>query len=384
MLKVLPLHPNMTEAPLITEPGAFQNLVARLSREATLALDTEASSFHRFHERIGLIQLSDRSNTWLVDPLALPDMGALGTVFGTEGTEIVIHDADYDLRLIKRMYGFRVRHIFDTLIAAELVNEPELGLASLMKKYFGIQLDKRFQKADWCKRPLTKEMQAYAAMDTRHLIALRDLLAGQLQTLGRMGWAEEEFALLTDVPFQAPENHSPGFLRIKGAKALRPAELAILRELHAWRDSVAARIDRAAFMVLGNEVMLALSRQPVTTPAELAHLKGIGASIMEKHAADILAAIDRGMAVPKEQWPRQERPKRFPRDPQLEERVKRMKTARDSMALEQDLRPGLIAANQLLLDIARAKPVDLEDLAAVPGMRKYQVREFGPRLLEVI
>lgn len=374
----------MTEAPLIADGGALQALMARLSGAACIALDTEASSFHRFHERIGLIQLSDRTHTWLVDPLALPDMGALGKLLGTEGNETVIHDADYDLRLLKRMYGFRVRHIFDTLIAAELVNEPELGLASLMKKHFGIQLDKRYQKADWTKRPLTPGMLEYAAMDTRHLIALRDLLAERLEQLGRMAWAEEEFGLLTEVPFQVHDDHTPGFLRIKGAKALRPKEMAILRELHAWRDSVAERIDRAPFMVLGNEVMLALSRQPVASAAELSTLKGIGPSIMEKHATDILAALDRGQAVPKEQWPRPERPKRLPRDPEFDERFKRLKAERDNLAVRFDLRPGIVAANQLLTDIARAKPADMQALKAVPGLRNYQAQEFGEALLAVV
>ncbi len=374
----------MTEAPLIADAGALQALMARLSGAACIALDTEASSFHRYHERIGLIQLSDRTHTWLVDPLALPDMGALGQLLGTEGNETVIHDADYDLRLLKRMYGFRVRHIFDTLIAAELVNEPELGLASLMKKYFGIQLDKRYQKADWTKRPLTQGMLDYAAMDTRHLIALRDLLAQRLHELGRMAWAEEEFGLLTEIPFQDHGHPEPGFLRIKGAKALRPKELAILRELHAWRNSVAERIDRAPFMVLGNEVMLTLSRQPVTSAAELGALKGIGPSLLAKHATDILAAIGRGMALPKDQWPRPERPKRLPRDSEFDDRFKRLKAERDNLALRYGLRPGIVAANQLLTDIARAKPTDPEALKAVPGVRNYQADEFGEALLAVV
>lgn len=374
----------MTEAPLIAEPAGFQDLMARLALEPCIALDTEASSFHRFHERIGLIQLSDRTDTWIVDPLALNEVGALGPVLGSERSEIVIHDADFDLRLLKRMYGFRVRHIFDTLIAAELVNEPELGLASLMKKHFGIQLDKRFQKADWCKRPLSKEMLAYAAMDTRNLIALRDVLAAELNAKGRWDWALEEFGLLTEVPFDAKEDHTPGFLKLKGAKALRPRELAVLKELHEWRTGVASGLDRAAFMVLGNDVMLTLAKEPVSSVAELAQVKGVGPTAMEKYGEAILEALQRGMATPKEQWPRLERPKRFPRDPQLEERVKRMKAVRDKMAAEQDLRPGIIAANQLLLDIARAKPTSLEALSAVPGMRKYQVREFGPGLLEVV
>ena len=374
----------MEEAPLIADPGPFQALMGKLAHVPCIALDTEASSFHRFHERIGLIQLSDRRETWLLDPLELNEVGTLGTILGSEESEIVIHDADFDLRLLKRMYGFRVRHIFDTLIAAELVNEPELGLASLMKKYFGIQLDKRFQKADWCKRPLTKDMLAYAAMDTRNLIALRDKLAEQLIAKGRWDWAQEEFGLLTEVPFDAKEDDTPGFLRLKGAKALRPRELAVLKELHEWRSGVASKIDRAAFMVLGNDVLLALSQEPVSHLSELAKVKGVGPSAMEKYGTDIIHAMQRGIASPKEQWPRIERPKRFPRDPELEERVKRLKAARDKLALAQDLRPGIIAANQLLLDIARAKPATAADLLAVPGLRNYQVREFGPALLSVM
>lgn len=374
----------MQHAPLITDQARFRDLMAHLAGETSLALDTEASSFHRFHERIGLIQLSNRKDTWLIDPLAVTDVGELGTLLGSESGETVIHDADYDLRLLKHMYGFRVRHIFDTLIAAELINEPELGLASLMLKYFDIKLDKRFQKADWCKRPLTQDMLDYAAMDTRHLIALRDEMTARLKAKGRWDWALEEFDLLTELPFQAKEDELPGFLRIKGAKALRPKELAILKELHAWRDQVAAKLDRAAFMVLGNDVLLSLAKAPVNNLAELAAMKGVGASAISKYGEAILAALHRGLATPKDQWPRLERPKRHPRDPQLEDRMKRLKAMRDKLAIDHELRPGIVAANHLLMDIALAKPATIGELLAIPPMRRYQAEVFGPELLGAI
>jgi ribonuclease D len=227
-------------------------------------------------------------------------------------------------------------------------------------------------------------MLAYAAMDTRHLIALRDVLAEQLEAKGRMAWAKEEFGLLTEVPFLAKEDATPAFLRIKGAKALKPKDLAVLRELHTWRDGVASQLDRAPFMVLGNDVLLGLAAGPVTEHAGLAQVKGIGPSAMDKYAADIISAMQRGIQAPKEQWPRLERPRRFPRDPGLDERMKRMKTVRDELALAFDLRPGIVAANQLLLDIARLRPGDAEALAAVPGMRRYQVEAFGEALLKVL
>lgn len=374
----------MQDAPLITETAAFKELMGRLAGESSVALDTEASSFHRFHERIGLIQLSNRQETWLLDPLALDNVKELGTLLGSERGETVIHDADFDLRLLKHMYGFRVRHIFDTLIAAELINEPELGLAALLKKYFGLQLDKRYQKADWCKRPLTPGMLSYAAMDTRYLIALRDELEAGLRAKGRWEWAVEEFSLLTEIPFQGKEDDPPGFLRIKGAKALKPKELAILKELYEWRNAVAAKIDRAPFMVLGNEVLINLAKEPVDSLPKLAALKGVGSTVVEKHGTEILQAVERGVRMPKELWPKVEKPKRRPRDPQLDERVKRLKAVRDALAKQYELRPGIVAANHLLMDVALAKPATVEELSSIPDMRRYQAREFGPGLLEVI
>ena len=108
----------------------------------------------------------------------------------------MFHDADYDLRLLDREYGFRATNLFDTRIAAQLLNEPGVGLAALLERYLGVRLDKRFQRADWSARPLSPGMLEYAAADTRHLPELRDILRGQLRERGRLTWAEEEFGLL--------------------------------------------------------------------------------------------------------------------------------------------------------------------------------------------
>ena len=189
---------------LITEPKALTKLTAHLAPTKVLALDTEASSFHRYKERVCLIQLSDRDHTWLVDPLLVENLDDLGKLLADPAMEIVIHDADYDLRILAKHHKIRVSNIFDTLVAAELVNEPEIGLAALLKKYKGLQIDKKFQKADWSKRPLPQDMLDYAAGDTSDLIELRDILKEELIAKGRWAWAEEEFALLTDMPFNAP------------------------------------------------------------------------------------------------------------------------------------------------------------------------------------
>lgn len=369
---------------LITDPEVLAGRVGELAPEAVLALDTEASSFHRYKESVCLVQLSTRERTYLVDPLALRDLAPLGKLLAQPAMEVVIHDADYDLRILARDHGIRVENVFDTLIAAELVNEPEIGLAALLRKYQGLEIDKKFQKADWSKRPLPKPMLDYAAGDTSHLIAVRDILETKLRALDRWEWAEEEFALLTDAPFNLPSNEEPAFLRMKGAKTLKPHQLAILREVHGWRDGVAEKMDRAPFMVVGNDVILILSTEPPKDARELATRKGMSERVMERFGKDILAAVERGLAVPKDEWPRVAKGKRWQRDDDYEDRFKRLKQMRDKLTTQHDLRPGIVAANQLLMDMARTLPGDLDALSTLPGIRRYQVKHFGAELLRAL
>jgi ribonuclease D len=353
-----------------------------LRRESVLAVDTEAASFHRHLNRIYLIQVSTRTETAIVDPLAVSQLGELGALLADPAIEVVFHDADYDLRLFDREYGFRVRSLFDTRIAAELLNEPGLSLAALLHRYLGVQVDKRLQRADWSKRPLSAEMLAYAGGDTQHLVALRDLLAERLEAAGRTGWAKEEFALLEGVRWTPEADREPAFLRIKGAKALTPRRLAILREVHGWRASVAARLDRAEFRILGNDALLAIASAAPDTIEALAAIKGVGRETLQRRGKAILAAVRRGLRTPDKALPHLERPPRRTREPEVEARVSRLKAARTRIASRLGLAPGVVCPNSLLEMIAREHPRDLPTLAGIDGMRRWQVEAFGEELLE--
>jgi ribonuclease D len=368
---------------LVRTNGELAKVMAALRKEPILALDTEASSFHRYKERICLIQLSTREKTWLIDPITIDAMQPLGDALADPAIEWVIHDADYDLRMMKKMWGFRAVNVFDTMVSVELLNAPELGLAANLKAHFGVELNKKFQKADWSKRPLSNDMLAYAAMDTAYLIAFRDILKKQLEEKDRMAWAQEEFEALVHIPF-APVEEEPGFLRIKGAKALKPKQLAVLRELHAWRDSLAEKLDRAPFMVLGNDVMIELSKEPPADLQQLAARKGVSAAVVERNGASIMKAIEHGLALPKEQWPRVPKPLRYERDEDYDDRLKRLKQRRDGIANDRGLRQGIVCPNHVLADIARTLPGDLVALRSIDGMRDWQVREFGDELLKAL
>jgi ribonuclease D len=370
----------VSEVALIESQTQLEALFERLRREPLLALDTEAASFHRYTDRVYLLQVSSRRETAVVDPLATGGLGPLEPVLADPDVEIVFHDADYDLRLLNREYGFLATNVFDTRIAAQLLNEPGVGLAALLEKYLGVRLDKRFQRADWSARPLSAPMLEYAASDTRHLPELRDILKAQLEAKGRLGWAMEEFALLDDIRGAQPDAE-PGYLRIKGAKALKGRQLAILRELFAWREAVAQRSDRATFRVLNNEPMLLLAKQP---PADLAALKttpGISADQAERRGRDILAAVQRGLEVPDRELPRIERAPRRAFDAAFEARLERLKAVRNRLATELDLQPGVLCPNGTLEAIAKANPTTVEGLGRLPELRRWQLRTIGEALL---
>ncbi|HEX2450752.1 MAG TPA: ribonuclease D [Gemmatimonadales bacterium] len=365
---------------LIESPAAFGALFTELAGEPLLAIDTEAASFHRYRDMVYLLQISSRSRTAVVDPLAVPDLGPLGRVLADPAVEIVFHDADYDLRLMEQQYGFRATRLFDTRIAAQLLNEPAIGLAALLEKYFGVRLDKRFQRADWSARPLSGPMITYAASDTRHLPGLRDVLRDQLERRGRLSWAEEEFSLLAQVRWR-DDDGEPGFLRIKGAKALRSRSLAVLREVFQWREEQAARTDRAAFRILNNEPLLEIARSQPRDVAALRAIRGVGADLAERRGRDLVAAVQRGLELPESALPRIVRGTRRPPDPALEARLERLKVRRNELATAYDLAPGVLCPNGTLEAIARAEPHTVDDLTEIPELRRWQVEAIGEELV---
>src|SRR5712672_979259 len=176
--------------------------LSEISDEKELALDTEGASFHRFLDRIYLLQISTREESAIIDPLPIGSPARLGQLLESKAVEVVFHDADYDLRLLHQDYGWHVTNIFDTRIASQLLGIKAFGLAALLEKYFAVKLDKKHQRADWSMRPLTADMLEYAAQDTMHLLELRDRLAEDLQRAGRWSWAREEFARLEQTRWQ--------------------------------------------------------------------------------------------------------------------------------------------------------------------------------------
>jgi len=369
----------------VARPEALAELIAAVRRAPRIAVDTEAASFHRYRDRIYLIQISTADRTALIDPLAVTDLSPVGAVLADPGIEKTFHDADYDLRVLDRDYGFHATRLFDTRIAAQLAGEPAIGLAALLEKYAGVRLAKEHQKADWSQRPLPPPMLAYAAEDTRHLLALRDALEQLLRELGRFEWAREEFTRLEGLRWTGvAEGDTDGYLRVKGAKGLPARALAVFRELHRWRETVAQRDDKAPFRVIGNDSLLAISKATPQAVEDLAKLKDVPASLARRHGPALLEAVSRARALPESDLPRLERSARPPKDPEFDGRVERLKAVRNRVAAELKIDAGVLCGRTTLEAVARARPNNRAGLAQIAELRRWQGDVLGDAMLEAL
>jgi len=363
--------------------AAVAEFASEIAQAPSIALDTEGASFHRFIDRVYLMQLSTRDATAIVDPLPTGDLSALKPLVESPGIEIVFHDADYDLRLLRQDYGWATRHIFDTRIAAQLLGYKAFGLAALLEMHFSIALDKKFQRADWSLRPLSAGMLEYASQDTMYLLGLRDILHAELDAKGRLGWAAEEFVRLEQTQWSS-EDAAQLYLRVKGARDLSRRELAVLRELVPWRDGVAKELDRATFRVVSNDVLLEICRVQPKTKQALGVIKGMPRGVLDQRGDVVLACVARAMALDETELPKFPKAPRWEKDPEFDDRAARLRAVRDDVATRLELDPGVLCSREKLEMIARRMPTTIEELYETPDLRRWQADLLGPGVLRAL
>jgi len=338
--------------PLIETADALDAVLPLLAPHPRIPIDTEADSLHCYYEKLCLIQISVPHRDLLIDPLAgFP----LEPLFGClKGKELVIHGADYDLRLLRRV-GFEVTApVFDTMIAARLCGIAEFSLAALIKRYFDVQLAKASQKANWARRPLSPQMADYAVKDTHYLLEISAILEVELVALGRLDWFQQSCAKAVAASAITKERDPEEAWRITGSKDLRGRAAAILRALWHWREAEAQAIDRPTFHILHSE-------QLIEAAARLDH--GQEVDYAQLHGARrrrFFEAAEIAKALPESDWPKVIRKPRARPTREEEERFRVLKTKRDTVATALKLDPSLIAPKSMLESLA----ADGEEAAA--------------------
>lgn len=327
---------------------------SRLEGEAPIcAIDTEADSLHRYRESLCLIQFAVRGESVLIDPLAIENLSPLGSYLSV--ATVWMHGADYDMTMFKRQFGELPAIVYDTQIGARLLGERRFGLGDLVNRYFGVELSKSSQKADWGKRPLSPKMIEYALNDVHYLLEMGDLIVAGLKDRGRYNWFEESCAAARQRVLDRDDSKEETW-RVQGSGKLERRGLAFLRALWQWRDAEAKAWDRPSFMVVTNRQLLEWSfdlaaGRSVNPPHHFRpdRLKRFRSS---------LSAIE---SLPESEWPDRPSGKRRKRDRDFERRVDALIKIREQAAGKLDIEASLIAPRAVLECLAadEARPSDV-------------------------
>jgi ribonuclease D len=372
---------------LIEQASDLESLAADLLKEKVLAVDTEADSFYHYFDKTCLIQIGTPRDSYLIDPLALggpAELAPLAPLFSSPDVRILFHAAEYDIYVLKRDCGFTFTNLFDTMISAQLLGYPAVGLAALIEHHFGVRLPKDEQRSDWSRRPLTDKQQKYAASDVQYLIRLADKLERELKKAKRLGWAHDEFESLTHREWPKRGFDKLGYLRIKGAKKIDPKALAILRELYVVRDQRAREIDRPPFKVLGNRTLLEIAESPPRSLAALGQVKGVTELILRRLGHEIMEGVVKGKKEPHGPIPKIATNSRRRMDRRSEKRLVTLKHWRGQRAQELKLDPGVLCPNAALEAIACRQPTEASDLAELPELKPWFAREFAAEVVEAL
>ncbi len=329
---------------MITDaPGLERFLDAARSIER-IALDTEADSLHCYFEKLCLIQIAMPGYAELLDPLVGVDLQKFFAALTDK--EVVFHGADYDLRLLYRHGDFAPARLFDTMLAARLSGESAVGLAALVQKFFGVELSKASQKANWGQRPLSQQMIHYALNDVHHLLDLASILDEKLRTLGRREWLDESIARMIQAARNPREKDPDQLWRIAGASKLAPREQAVLRSLWHWRDEEARGWDRPPFFVMSNSDLLRIAEKAVAgAPFSTPRFPGARRERFETN-------LQQALAIPPNAWPVREKTRRPKGNPEFGRNFDRIKARRDAIARDLGLDPSIIAPKAALEQFA--------------------------------
>jgi len=363
----------------INTQDGLSSTAAVLRSENCLAVDTEANSLFAYQEQVCLIQISTKDTDFIIDTLSLKDFSPLGEIFQNPGIEKIFHASEYDILIMHDDFGFEFRNLFDTMLAAQILGKKKLGLDALLEEYVGIKVNKKYQRANWGKRPLQDDMLKYAQIDTHYLFQIRNILAEELNTRGLSPMAEEDFKRACLVYKQVREEKLATFWRIRGAKKLSPQQAAILLKLCNYRDAAAQKINQPVFKVLSSQSLLRLAELSPTSVSQLLSLDLVGGKSLRRHAEGLIQAIQDGSKAPPEYPPHRERI-----DDAFLAREKALRHWRKKTALKLDVNSAVVLPRDVLYNVISSNPQTKAEVAEVLSDLPWRLERFGEEILSII
>jgi ribonuclease D len=345
---------------LIDTPAGLAPLYAALDRVDEVAMDTEADNMFHYRTRVCLLQFLVDGEVYLVDLMTPLPLDPLWQRLAEK--HLIMHGSDFDIRLLHDLCRFRPRSLFDTMLAAQLLNRPRVGLGALLEQHFGLQLDKSGQKANWSKRPLTPKLLDYAALDVWHLPALRDLLTRELAVLNRLEWLDQQCRRQIESGLTGFPRDEETAWRVGPADRLRGRGLSVLHAIWHWRERWAEDLDTPPFKVCNNDLLvnIALAIEQGDSAESVLAQVNLGKR-QPRLAPSLAAAIREGLGRDPTTLPRRPRAERIHLTQAEIERQDRLKAHRDAAAFRVGLDPTLIAPRSTLVTLCR-DPASLDHI----------------------
>jgi len=368
---------------MIDTAAELEKAVGTLEKEKVIAVDLEADSMYHFKEKVCLIQLATEKISVVVDPLQIDDLSPLSPLFSNPDIQKIFHGADYDVRSLYRDFKIKINNLFDTELACRFLGIKETGLKAVLKAFFEITIDKKYQKKDWSKRPLPKEMVEYASKDVIYLLPLAKILIDKLEEIDRRSWVLEECHNLSKVR-SILSDEEPLFLKFKGAGRLKSRGLAVLEALLQYRKTVAEKKDRPLFKIIGNDSILKIATARPATLRRLKGLKALSGRQISMYGNDLIQVVAGALKITENELPVYPRKKASPIPSEVFERIKVLKSWRDSKAVALNMDSGMVCNNALITAIALKNPEDKKSMGTIKEMKKWQKTAFGREIITVL
>ncbi len=352
-------------------------LIADVESQTRVAVDTESNSLHAFREQVCLIQFSTINEDYLLDPLMFDDLSGLAPFFANPKIEKIFHAAEYDLICLNRDFSFNVSNLFDTMHAARVLGYKAVGLDRLLGEKFGVEMDKRHQKANWAVRPLKEDQIHYARLDTHYLFNLRDALENELREKERLSFALEDFTSACNVEKPKPARANGSWRRISARKDVSLRDLTILFELMQVRDTVAEKLNRPAFKVVADDTLLVIARNQASKKVDLSGV-GLSEKQIRLWGDSFLEAVTRGLEAP---LVKREQPK-MPSDATLR-RLEKLKAWRKKVAEKMEVESDVVLPKRYLGALSENPPTDIDDLKIIMKDSPSRVEKYGSQLVRL-
>lgn len=376
------MHPALDPPEWVNQPKQLAALAQTLLAEPIIAVDTESNGLHAYHEQVCLLQFSTPTTDYLVDPFILSDLETLQPVFASPSVQKVFHASEYDLLSLRRDFGFAFSNLFDTMWAARILGWQALGLGTILQERFQVHVDKRYQRADWGKRPLKPDLLAYARLDTHYLLQLRALQVAELDEKKLLPLAEQDFARMAKIASKRdilPDGNLT-LERMSGVRDLNGRELALLKMLVSYREHIAIKRNVPVFKVLNDSFLIAIARAQPTNRAQLYNIPNVPLSLLKRHATELLRIVNDAQHTPAVKLP----PLPPRPDERYLERLEALKQWRKTTAKQIGVESDVVLPRDLLEEIARTAPRTSQALANILSEVPWRNERYGTQLLRLL